>query len=377
MIERTMEQHQLMDRAAVFIRQCYQELAMDEAETERRITEVMKQIVQSGTYRHTTDELTHGARLAWRNSNRCIGRLFWQSLAILDAREVKSSDDAAQAIFEHMAFATNNGRIRPAITIFAQRQEHDCGQSGNLRIWNHQLVRYAGYEQPDGTVIGDPHSVPFTQVCESLGWKGEGTPFDVLPLVIGPTNGTPTVYEIPEELVLQVPLTHPTEPRFSELALRWYAVPFISDMALEIGGIHYPAAPFNGWYMGTEIGARNLSDVSRYNKLRPIAELFGYDMTTNTSLWKDRALVELNAAVLHSYKSAGVSIVDHHTAAEQFVRFEQQELSAGRTVTGRWSWLIPPMSPSATPIWHRGFDNTEREPRFSYQPKPYSSDTSS
>ncbi|GMK37015.1 nitric oxide synthase oxygenase [Paenibacillus sp. CCS19] len=370
MIELTLEQQQLMDRADAFIRQCYQELARDEVEIERRIAEVMQQIIRTGAYEHTTEELTHGARLAWRNSNRCIGRLFWQSLAVLDARDAETAETAVEAIFEHMAYATNDGRVRPAITIFAQENKQSHGR--NLRIWNHQLVRYAGYEQPDGSVVGDPHSVPFTRVCESLGWRGKGTPFDVLPLVIGAGDETPSFYEIPDELALQVPLTHPTEERFASLGLQWYAVPFISDMALEIGGIRYPAAPFNGWYMGTEIGARNLSDASRYNMLRPIAELFGYDMTTNTSLWKDRALVELNAAVLHSYKRAGVSIVDHHTAAEQFGRFEQQEHAAGRTITGRWSWLIPPMSPSATPIWHRGFDNTEREPRFSYQPKPYS-----
>ena len=38
-------------------------------------------------------------------------------------------------------------------------------------------------------------------------------------------------------------------------------------MCLEIGGICYPAAPFNGWYMGTEIGARNLADTDRYDQL--------------------------------------------------------------------------------------------------------------
>ena len=32
------------------------------------------------------------------------------------------------------------------------------------RIWNSQLVRYAGYEQEDGSVIGDPINVEFTQV---------------------------------------------------------------------------------------------------------------------------------------------------------------------------------------------------------------------
>ena len=63
---------------------------------------------------------------------------------------------------------------------------------------------------------------------------------------------------------------------------------------LEIGGIMYTAAPFNGWYMGTEIGARNLADEGRYNKLPLIAKLMGQDTSSETTLWRDRALVELN-----------------------------------------------------------------------------------
>lgn len=50
--------------------------------------------------------------------------------------------------------------IRSAITIFPQRTDgrHD------YRIWNHQLISYAGYRQSDGSVIGDPINVEFTEV---------------------------------------------------------------------------------------------------------------------------------------------------------------------------------------------------------------------
>ena len=34
----------------------------------------------------------------------------------------------------------------------------------DFRIWNSQFIKYAGYKQPDGTVIGDPFSVQMTQV---------------------------------------------------------------------------------------------------------------------------------------------------------------------------------------------------------------------
>lgn len=35
---------------------------------------------------------------------------------------------------------------------------------GDFRIWNSQLVRYAGYRQQDGSVRGDPANVEITEV---------------------------------------------------------------------------------------------------------------------------------------------------------------------------------------------------------------------
>jgi nitric-oxide synthase len=143
-------------------------------------------------------------------------------------------------------------------------------------------------------------------------------------------------------------------------------------MRLDIGGIQYTAAPFNGWYMETEIGARNLADAGRYNMLPKVAAMMNLDTTRNSSLWKDRALVELNAAVLHSFKKHGVSMVDHHTAAEQFLRFEKQEGQCGREVSGTWSWLIPPVSPATTNIWHNEYRELDSATNYRYQPSPYS-----
>lgn len=56
-------------------------------------------------------------------------------------------------------------------------------------------------------------------------------------------------------------------PDFDDLNLKWYALPAVSSLCLDIGGIEFPAIPFNGWYMGTEIG-RNLGDCNRYNLLK-------------------------------------------------------------------------------------------------------------
>ncbi|MEZ4951785.1 MAG: nitric oxide synthase oxygenase [Saprospiraceae bacterium] len=49
---------------------------------ESRMDAVRTEIAISGTYRHTLEELTFGTRVAWRNNNECIGRLFWNTLEV-------------------------------------------------------------------------------------------------------------------------------------------------------------------------------------------------------------------------------------------------------------------------------------------------------
>jgi nitric-oxide synthase len=351
--------------AISFIQMFYEETGRSEEMRDTRLSEILRCLQETGHYLHTIEELAYGARVAWRNNSRCIGRLFWDSLEVIDARSADSEEAVEEALLRHMDYATNEGRIRPVVTIFAPEFEDQ-----NIRIWNHQLIRYAGYKTAEG-IVGDPASVAFTEQCWHLGWRGKGTRFDILPLVIQMNGRKPRWFHIPDSCIKEVELVHDNIDNFAELNLRWYAVPIISDMVLDLGGIRYTAAPFNGWYMGTEIGARNLADVDRYNQLPVIADLMGLDRTTNTSLWKDRALVELNAAVIHSFKLNGVSIVDHHTAAEQFMRFMKREQDKGRSVNGRWSWLIPPMSPAATPIWNQSFEEREVKPDFIAQPLAY------
>ncbi|MFJ8520139.1 nitric oxide synthase oxygenase [Lysinibacillus xylanilyticus] len=334
---------------------------VEQKESKTWLENKLQQIKTAGEYIPTTEELIFGARVAWRNSNKCIGRLFWQSLHVVDARDISNEEGIFNALLEHIKYATNGGKIRPTITVFAP---------GRVRIWNHQLIRYAGYETESG-IIGDLHSVEFTKLCESLGWQGKGTAFDVLPLVVQMDGREPQLFPIPDEYVLQVPIRHPESSQVEKLGLKWYAVPIISSMRFQMAGIDFEAAPFNGWYMGTEIGARNLADHDRYNMLPAIAEIFNLDTTKQASLWRDRALVELNIAVLHSFKENGVSIVDHHTAAQQFKLFEETEAVADRKVTGNWTWLIPPLSPATTHIFHKPYVNVYNTPNYFYQKPPY------
>ncbi|PEK99631.1 nitric oxide synthase oxygenase [Bacillus sp. AFS017336] len=347
----------LYKEASQFISQCYKELNQSD-QIEARLKSIEIEIQETGFYTHTYEELEHGAKMAWRNSNRCIGRLFWDKLHVLDARQINDESGIEHEILNHIKYATNSGKILPTITVF----KANLGTNNTLTIHNHQLIRYAGYETENG-IIGDPKSINFTKECERLGWMGNHTNFDILPIVYSLDNNEPKYFKIPNELILEVPIEHP-EYDFSSLNAKWYAVPMISEMNLEIGGISYSAAPFNGWYMGTEIGARNFADEFRYNMLPKVATIIGLDTKRNSTLWKDRALVELNIAVLHSYKKNGVSIVDHHSAAQQFLQFEKQEEACGRELTGNWKWLIPPMSPATTHVFHKRYEDTTIKPNF-------------
>jgi len=146
--------------------------------------------------------------------------------------------------------------------------------------------------------------------------------------------------------------------------MRWHALPALSNMTFEAGGLRYTAAPFNGWYMLTEIATRNLADEKRYNMLPVIARRLGLKTDNNRTLWRDRALVELNVAVLHSFEKAGVKMVDHHTASKHFLEFESYEARQGRPTYADWSWIVPPLSASTTPVYHRPYEIRELRPNF-------------
>jgi nitric-oxide synthase len=335
---------------------------------EGRFDAVRREIERTGSYWHTEDELAHGARVAWRNSVRCIGRLYWESLRLRDMRHLTSEEEVFESCVEHLREAYNGGRIRAMITVFAPAA---TGRPG-MRIWNPQLIRYAGYRHADGSVTGDPLNCALTEALRGLGWPGgPGTQFDVLPLAIQFPGKPPRLFELPADAVVEVPIVHPSFGWFAGLGLKWHAVPALCGMRLEIGGVNYTAVPFNGWYMGTEIGARNFGDQARYNVLPRVAKGMGLDTRSKRSLWIDRALVEMNVAVNYSFERAGVTLIDHHTAAQHFMRHVEREEKARRPVTGQWSWLVPPMSGSTTQLYNCKFTNKIIKPNFFAQEEPW------
>ncbi len=356
------------EEARAYLAQFYREKGAPRA-FEVRWAQVSAELERTGTYVQTYDELSFGAKIAWRNSTRCIGRLFWSGLEVRDMRHLDDEDEILSALVEHIELATHGGNLKAMMTVLAPATRSGVGP----RIWNGQLLRYAGYVNPDGSVTGDPSNVDLTQKALALGWKGgPRTRFDLLPLIVKLPGKEPKWMEIPRRVVREVSLVHPDLPWFASLGLKWYALPAVSELLLDIGGVKYPAAPFNGWYMATEIGARNFSDPHRYNMLPLIAERLGLDVQQSSSLWRDRAQVELVRAVVHSFERAGVKIVDHHTASDDFVQFVEAEQGAGRCVHMRWSWVVPPIGGSATSVFHMDEDHypdVTLKPNLFYQSK--------
>ena len=332
----------------------------------RRLRRVRAEIERTGTYVHTGAEVEFGAKVAWRNAARCIGRLYWHGLHVRDRRAVHSSSAVADECAAHLRACTRGGRIRSTITVFAPDRP---GQPGP-RIINDQLVRYAGHRTSSGAIRGDAGQVELTEHALALGWQPPEPPgrFDVLPLLISAGGAAPEVHELPRNAVLEVPLTHPEFAWFADLRLRWHAVPAISNMPLSVGGITYPAAPFNGWYLGTEIGARNLADPERYDLLPVVAERMGIAGGSERTLWRDRAVIELVRAVQHSFDVAGVTMSDHHEESRRFLKHVAKEERAGRGCPADWSWIVPPISGALTPVFHRYYDEPDPTMRPAYLP---------
>uniref|UniRef100_A0A674D386 Nitric oxide synthase n=1 Tax=Salmo trutta TaxID=8032 RepID=A0A674D386_SALTR len=359
---------EILPQAIDLINQYYKSFKIPKIEHHlARLEEITMEIDSTGTYQLTIEELAFGARQAWRNAPRCIGRIQWSNLQLFDARKCKTTQDMFQFLCEHLQFATNGGNLRSAITVFPQRKEdgHD------FRVWNSQLLKYAGYQMPDGSIQGDPSSVEFTKICIQLGWKPQYGLFDVLPLVLQVNGEDPDLYEIPPHLILEVSMEHPQHKWFQDLGLKWYALPAVSNMLMEIGGLEFPACPFNGWYMGTEIGVRDFCDYQRYNILEEVGRRMGLETHKLSSLWKDQALVTINVAVIYSFQKNKVTITDHHSAAESFMKHLETEFRLRGGCPADWAWLVPPMSGSLTPVFHQEMVNYILSPFFYYQPDPW------
>lgn len=271
------------------------------------------------------NSLTWIARHAWRMADRCVGRAGWKSLYVRDQTHLTDPDEIAADLEEHLRLTTNGGRIRPLATIY-----HPA-----IRFRAEQLIRYAG----------DPQYAGYAATCRRLGWRGNGEQFDILPVVFQLPDGSLHWASLDREVILEVPIHHPTIPWFGDLNLRWHAAPVISNMLLRNNGQHWPLV-FGGWYATDEIAGRDLAPPRRFDALPKVADTLGLSSDTRMEpLWRDLALAELHRAVVHSFREAGVMFSTPQQEADRFRRHVDREQTVGRATPTDRSWLMPATNP--------------------------------
>ena len=60
-------------------------------------------------------------------------------------------------------------------------------------------------------------------------------------------------------------------------------------------------------------------------------------------------------------------MVDHHTAAESFMKHYENELKTRGGCPADWVWIVPPMSGSVTPVFHQEMAMYHLKPSYEYQ----------
>ena len=135
-------QEKLIQEAKEFYAKVRVELQWSDGVLAKRMTEIEQEIIGTGTYTQTIDEIQVGARLAWRNSAKCIGRISWNTLQVRDCRHVTKPEDVFAQVEEHLKIATAGTNIQSVMTVFRPLRP---GESVGPRFWTEQFVRYAGY----------------------------------------------------------------------------------------------------------------------------------------------------------------------------------------------------------------------------------------
>ena len=267
-----------------------------------------------------------------------------------------------------MAF--NDGKIRPSAVVFEQRR-WDKRETTGIRIWNGTLLSFAGHKLDNGDIVGDPKNSFLTEVAKKMGWTSGGGMFDLLPLIITDANQRTEMFQLPDDIQgYIVDIFHPQIDAITNLGLKWYAMPSVSSMMLEAGGIQYTSAPVSGYFMDSEVSVLDMLATQRYNLLEPVGRAMGLDVSSNMSYWKADVCTELTKAVGSSYREAGVTLVDHFTMSEEFLTFMAGEIKTRGGCPADWLWIVPAMSSGITPVFHQEMARYMMSPSYEYQSEP-------
>lgn len=227
-------------REATEFQQLYtKERNVDPSVASVRLSTVLNEIKATGTYVHTYDELVVGSRVSWRNAPKCSNRKYWDTLNVIDARDANTPEEMFGACLSLLEKANETFATSSQSNVLFFRPQTP-GTKDGPRVWNSQLLRFAGYR--DGlseNVYGDPSEVGFAQMLENeFGWTPP-TPrsrFDLMPLLLqGQPDKPPQLFHIPKHYCPIVNLSHPKYPWFEDLQLKWYAIPAVCTMEFSIG----------------------------------------------------------------------------------------------------------------------------------------------
>lgn len=357
-------QERLLDSAREFMLQVKEELGWTDSQLEDRLLSIETEVIGTGTYTHTTDELRVGARLSWRNSAKCIGRISWNTLEVRDCRHIDDAEGIFKEVGNHLRIATAGTNIKSVMTVF-RPQAHN--EALGTRFWSSQFILYAAYKDENtGEVLGDVANLELTDyLLKNKLWTPPEprTAHDVLPLVLKRSGEPkPYIHQIPQELTFEVNIEHPSIPEITALGYKWSTVPAICNFKMTLGGVVYQNLPFNGWFMSTEI-VRNLME--RYDAGPAVAKACGI-ITAKDPFWRQQVSLELERAVLHSFKKNGYTIVDPASSGQSFCTHVQREREQfGRECPAQWSWIGGLVGPT-NPTWHLEMRDFLVNPQYDY-----------
>ena len=66
-------------------------------------------------------------------------------------------------------------------------------------------------------------------------------------------------------------------------------------------------------------------------------------------------------------QAKGVTVVDHHTAAESFMKHMENEYATRGGCPADWVWIVPPLGGSLLPVFHQEMLNYRLKPNFELQ----------
>lgn len=106
------EPHEIIDHARDLMDQYFKSMnEHNSLQHKFRINQIEDQIIRTGTYDLTDEELLFGAKTAWRNAARCIGRIQWNKLKLFDYRHITTAKEMFDALCNHLSYCQNGGNL--------------------------------------------------------------------------------------------------------------------------------------------------------------------------------------------------------------------------------------------------------------------------